>query len=101
MGQKLKFEVSARQATEAKAKLCTREQEILESHSELEISRASEGATSCGHHEPQRFLSILASGVGVGVLTLEPVGSRSSFSGEGEGSEVNGIPYSISRAAAV
>ena len=59
------------------------------------------GATSRGHHEPQRFLSLLASGVGVDVRTLEPVGSRSSFSGEGEGSEVNGTSYSISRATAV
>ncbi len=50
--------MSARQATAAKAKLCTTEQEILESHLELESARASEerrvvGITS--HSDSFRF----------------------------------------------
>ena len=75
-GQKRKFEVAARLATEDKAKQCVMEQEALESHAELESSRATEERRVVGHHEPHRFLSLNAAGVGCDVRTLEPVGRR-------------------------
>ena len=100
-GQKRKFEVAARLATEDKAKQCVMEQEVLESHAELESSRATEERRVVGHHEPHRFLSLHAAGVGCDVRTLEPAGSRSRFSGGGEVSEANSTSCSIFRGAAV